>query len=322
MNELCRWVDELPADSPDRALLFAGRAAQPPSESKERTWHALTAAFGVAAASVAAPAQAGAASATAGSAAGATQVAAGATQVAAAKGALATIVASLAAKGVAVGFAVGIGAIGVAQVATHAIHRATPHNQSTAPSAATTHSVSIAPTAGRAVPGELALPATDAPEPAAATSERIPVAARAVASDPGNAHATLAPRADAPERATPPTALPEITTQQGESTPAARSETETTAGPTTRSLAEQARGLSRIQRLLDAGNTSDAIRQLEVSFSSSDYASLTEERDALYVQALFRSQRTSQANLWAKRFVQRYPNSPHVEKIRRLVDGK
>jgi outer membrane protein assembly factor BamD (BamD/ComL family) len=134
--------------------------------------------------------------------------------------------------------------------------------------------------------------------------------------------ATPVSRADTPTRTTPTATLTEITTTHGESVATSSSDAQTSIAPTTNSLAEQARGLARIQRLLDAGNTSEAIRQLEVSFSSSDYASLAEERDALYVQALFRSQRTSQANLWAKRFIQRYPNSPHVEKIRRLVEGK
>ncbi|HMA96397.1 MAG TPA: hypothetical protein VKP30_27110 [Polyangiaceae bacterium] len=88
---------------------------------------------------------------------------------------------------------------------------------------------------------------------------------------------------------------------------------------TTPSLAKQARELAQIQRLIDAGDTTEAIRRLEASLDSHADSGLSEERDALHIRALIKAQRTTQAAILAKRFIQRYPNSPHAERMRHFL---
>jgi len=88
---------------------------------------------------------------------------------------------------------------------------------------------------------------------------------------------------------------------------------------TTPILAEQARELAQIQRLLDAGATTEAIRRIEASLDSNANSGLAEERDALHIQALIKAQRTTQATMLAKLFIQRYPNSPQADRMRRFL---
>ena len=40
-----RWLDELPLESAERALLLAGKSAQPPSGSADANWQALSVAL-------------------------------------------------------------------------------------------------------------------------------------------------------------------------------------------------------------------------------------------------------------------------------------
>jgi hypothetical protein len=89
--------------------------------------------------------------------------------------------------------------------------------------------------------------------------------------------------------------------------------------PQTTSLAEQAHELAWIKQLLDAGAPVKALAQLEVSFKKDVHTPLAEERDALYVQALEKSHENARAKAFAAKFIARYPNSPHVEKMRALV---
>jgi hypothetical protein len=89
--------------------------------------------------------------------------------------------------------------------------------------------------------------------------------------------------------------------------------------PQTTSLAEQAYELAQIKQLIDAGASAKALAQLEVSFNKDVHTPLAEERDALYVQALKKSRENARAKLFAIKFIARYPNSPHVEKMRALI---
>jgi len=93
----------------------------------------------------------------------------------------------------------------------------------------------------------------------------------------------------------------------------------TSTEPETTSLANQARELAQVKRLLDAGGTTEALHRLESSFVNDVHSALAQERDALYVEALEKSQRRSQAAGLAQRFLARYPNSPHAEKMRKLI---
>jgi TolA-binding protein len=88
------------------------------------------------------------------------------------------------------------------------------------------------------------------------------------------------------------------------------------------SLAEQARELAQVKRLIDAGASGQALRELEQSVVANAGSQLSEERDALYVQALDQAHRRAEAERAAKRFLKRYPNSPQSEKMRQLVGGE
>lgn len=85
------------------------------------------------------------------------------------------------------------------------------------------------------------------------------------------------------------------------------------------SLSEQARELAVVKRLLDAGAATQALRRLEASFGAGTLSTLVEERDALYVQALSQGGRRSEASAAAQRFIDRYPRSPYLAMMRRLV---
>jgi hypothetical protein len=84
------------------------------------------------------------------------------------------------------------------------------------------------------------------------------------------------------------------------------------------SLAAEARQLAQVKRLLDAGATAEALRQLATNFGAGEPTLLSEERDALYVQALTRAGRGTEARARAREFLSRYPRSPYVESIRRV----
>lgn len=91
-----------------------------------------------------------------------------------------------------------------------------------------------------------------------------------------------------------------------------------TPEPRSTSLGEQAREMAQIKQLIDGGAAAEAVRRLEASFRQDVYTALAEERDALYIQALEKAQRGAKAKSLATQFVARYPNSPHVEKMRAL----
>ena len=91
------------------------------------------------------------------------------------------------------------------------------------------------------------------------------------------------------------------------------------SAPSGSSLSAQARELAQVKRLLDAGATAEALRQLATNFSAGEPTALSEERDALYVQALARAGRGVEARTRAREFLSRYPRSPYVTSIRRLA---
>lgn len=316
MTKINRWIDELPEDSPDRALLGAGRSARPPEGSKDAAWRAIALSVGTAATTATLSAQATSAlSANAG--AGATIAAS------AAKGVVSATVLSIGIKSVAIGFAAGIGLLAAGKVADRVTRQAP---------AASTARMSPAP---RAVASQQPLPQTFTTRQPASSVPAMAMSADADPLVPTREFATLRPLVSQPRRVEP--------SEIGQSTPAPTAQVSPTARiiPTAlvapqqdmtalpnpqipsiaraNDLAERARELAQIQRLLSAGASTEAIRQLEASMSSDPQSGLAEERDALYVQALVKAQRTTQAMTWARRFIQRYPNSPHVEKMRSIL---
>jgi hypothetical protein len=84
-------------------------------------------------------------------------------------------------------------------------------------------------------------------------------------------------------------------------------------------LTKQAQEIARVKHLIDTGSSTAAISRLEASLQNNEYSAFSEERDALYVDALESSGRKTQAKSRAARFILKYPKSPHVEKMRQLV---
>ncbi|HEY5957078.1 MAG TPA: hypothetical protein VIV60_11015 [Polyangiaceae bacterium] len=350
MNEMKRWLDELPADSPDRALLAAGEAARPPNESREVGWQALTVALGTVsavatvtskaaatatlananAAGVAVNAQAHAGVASAAVHAATSAGVAGALPVAAVtKTAVGVTGLSLGLKSVTVGFVVGVAMLGAGTAVEHAIERET--RAPAASGAASAWSVRQVAARERSS-GTSRDGLADRDTPTIALSADVAAAAtEAVRPLP---HPSNAPAAQGAEQAILPNsnaaasarvATDEATVRSPAPAPLGSAQGTLSQPPLQPDgaeripLAEQARELAQIQRLMQAGATAEALRRLELNRRVNALSGLGEERDALYVQALAKAQHTDQARFWGKRFLEQYPNSAHAEKIRRLV---
>jgi hypothetical protein len=85
------------------------------------------------------------------------------------------------------------------------------------------------------------------------------------------------------------------------------------------SLKEQARTLAQIKRLMTATRIGEALKALEQTESTFAHTSLAEEHEALYVNALESTGRNELARAHASRFLIRFPNSPHREKMQKLL---
>jgi len=295
MTNTKRWLDELPLESHEREHLLVGKSARPADGAIDANWRALCLALGTTAAAgaVASSAAANAVSASTAAASSVSASTAVGSSLAASKvagtGLLLVVTKSLAV-GVAVGFAVmGVGTVAVRLSANH---------QQPAASAKPVQ----APTARQ--PSEAAMPAPMAPQADRIASSPVSLLAGASSSVP-------APRERA--SASTPTLNPAIAPTTA--TPAAAASPEDKAA----SLLQQARELAELKRLIDSGATTEALRRLDKNFSTDAVSVLSEERDALYVQALARAQRHQEARSFARRFLVRYPHSPYFEAMRQLL---
>jgi len=190
-----------------------------------------------------------------------------------------------AAKSLAVGAAVGLAVMGAGAVAEHA-------------------SQSKEPPAGSAKP-------TQAPTARRPTTEPTSIAAQTdeTAVAPVNALPFAAPGPSASRERF----VPSNPALNQADTPASASAADKAA-----SLSQQARELAELKRLIDSGATSEALRRL-TNFGGDAVSVLSEERDALYVQALARARRRAEARAFAKRFLIRYPHSPYFETMQQLL---
>jgi hypothetical protein len=367
MTDLKRWLDELPADSPERSLLVAGQAARPPADSCDSGWRALTLALGTTSALTVAATEASAAATTVGAATATTTAATTAAQAAAvsvakaaqsagiaanlqaalpvaaaAKTAVGVSGLSLGAKALAIGFAMGLGVLGAGTVTERVMDR---HASMPAPRSSGADRESTVPRRVSAEsdalygPGAASgAPATsdtarapgdataareqtpDAPGIPIRVTERVAEPSQRAASGPANARRAAVSGANvesSQQRIDLGASVTELAPPSlGSAAPASTSQA---GGADAIPLAEQARELAQIQRLVQAGATAEALRRLEAHRHTNALSGLGEERDALYVQALAKAQHTEQARFWGNRFLQRYPNSAHAEKIRRLI---
>jgi hypothetical protein len=273
-----RWLDDLPADVPERQLLMAARAVRAPQGSVDRGWQALSLALG------------------AGSATAVVSTEALAT-AAATKVALIGVGLSMSAKSIAIGFVVGIGALG----ANQAVDRV---GDGHAAEALVERQLSVVEVAAAVAPPlrpalvwaeaqgiEMVLDPGPSDEPV-----------RQSRSGPGDLPAVKEPS-------------PVRSSATATTTPLARTEPE----PKASSLAEQARALAHIKRLVDAGAIDEALRRLQSSFLHDADSALAEEREVLTIEALSRVGHRDEAKRRAQRFVARHPHSPYLEKLHGLL---
>lgn len=291
MTNTKRWLDELPLGSGERELLLVGKAARPAEGAIDANWQALCAALGTTAISgtfaTSAAASSSAAPAAASASAASTKVGA---SIAVGKAASAGLFV-VAAKSLALGVGIGLAVMGAATVVQH------PTSSSALPATVT-----------KPLPAQPARrPRSSAPQIAAppVASEAAPVVSSSGASG------VLRMRE-------PGVVSTPIPTQLGAVQPVVAASA-TSTDEKTASLARQARELAELKRLIDHGSATEALGRLDKNFSAGTASVLSEERDALYVQALARAQRRDEARTFARQFLVRYPHSPYFEIMRQLL---
>lgn len=117
----------------------------------------------------------------------------------------------------------------------------------------------------------------------------------------------------------PTQAEPHVTSEVSRAPTAAPAPSNSPSGTST-SLSQQARELVDLKRLIDIGDAAEALRRFDQHANGSALSSLSEERDALYVEALAQVQRHAEARLFARRFLARYPHSPYLGTMRQLSE--
>lgn len=284
MTNAKRWLEELPPGAPERDLLLAGRGARAPLHCVDESWQALSLALGT-------TVTAGAAAANSAVHAAAAKTAAGAVGHAATAGSFAVGV-----KWFVTGVVLGCGVTGAAAVVERVGHGpARQASSETATPATEQRAARLRGARERRAP--LASPGPGV----AATEDPAAVAVRA--HDVGSSPPSFAARREAPttQRAAP-----------GALEPSSAAPSQATA------LSEQARELAEVKRLIDAGDAARALARLEAGGHGGPLV-LSEERDALYVQALAAARRGAEARALARAFLARYPESPYLAAMRALL---
>jgi hypothetical protein len=284
MNHEDYWLDSLPAEAPEREFLAAAAGDLPPSGTVDRGWNALCATLGIASITTAASLAQGT---VAGPAApvslttAATGVAAKGAAVATAAAAGKTVVGTLGLSLASKSIAIGF-AIGLGVLGTSHVVQQVRH--------------SLAPQVIAATPSVPPASTWSTPQ---AVSPSIPVIVN--------------------EPAPLTTSVPLSQSGQNSSRSAAEASVVRLEAPE-KSLSAQAEELAKIKRLLDSGAQSEALARLQVSVTSHSLSGLAEDRDALYIEALLLTHHRAEARSMAEGFFGRYPNSPHRDKIRSLLE--
>jgi outer membrane protein assembly factor BamD (BamD/ComL family) len=84
-------------------------------------------------------------------------------------------------------------------------------------------------------------------------------------------------------------------------------------------LDAETRALRRARDELRAGKLSDAFATLESARRQFSAPELYQEREALTIELLHRSGQATAAEQRANTFISRFPESPHVQQIRRFA---
>ena len=284
MTNTKRWLDELPLESHERELLLVGKSARPAAGAIDANWQAICAALGTAAAGSLVATSAAANTASASAKVGSSMIVSKAAS---------TGLVVAAAKSLAVGAAIGLAVMGASTAIEPSFLKSKPSASPNNPSSATTARRAIA----RPVPSSVAVP-SDPASVASVTSSSGP----SPSSAPPRERIAVSANVLTPVPAPPLSAM----------SPEARSA----------SLAQQARELAELKRLIDSGAANEALRRLNDHFNDGTASLLSEERDALYVQALARAERRDEALVHARQFLARYPHSPYSETMRKLLNEK
>jgi len=298
MTKTKRWLDELPRVSSEYELLLAGRSARPAPGAVDADWQALCVALGTGAVATSVAASSIAESSVAGHVSGGSSLVLG-------KASSAGLCVA-AAKSLAIGVVAGLSVMGAGTLVERSNHgHGGPQAAAKPTLAATGQRPSVAPIAAPIAAHPDQLPAPSAPLPSASSAAFVAPPARSVESPP----LLNQPGGPSPSSITSPSVETDETDETDKT-----DKTDKTA-----SLSQQARELAQLKRLIDSGASSEALRRLDQNFSADATSALSEERDALYVQALDRAQRRAEARAFAQRFLARYPHSPYVETMRRLL---
>ena len=281
MNELKHWLDDTSeADEFERSILRAGQEADPSQAKRDQIWTELMGTLAVA------PLAAASSSAQASS-----------VQAASAKAAVVG-----ASKAAGVGLAVGKGLLvgltlyGAAQGVTELTQRLSARHEPVRPAAqAETPARGTEPAAAASSTGSSPLPS--------ATSEAALTVQRPA--QPSSSSNTLAAQAKKPVTALPSVAAFDVP-ERPEQARVSQLEAET-------------RALRLARDELRAGKLADAFATLEASRRQFAAPELYQEREALMIELLYRSGQTSAAEQRASAFLSRFPDSPHVQQIRRFT---
>jgi hypothetical protein len=91
------------------------------------------------------------------------------------------------------------------------------------------------------------------------------------------------------------------------------------AGDSASMLAREAALLRRARSELHGGDVPAALAILELSQRDVPRPQLLQEREALLIEAIFRSGRRVEAERRAREYLARFPDSPHAGKLRALL---
>lgn len=153
--------------------------------------------------------------------------------------------------------------------------------------------------------------------PAAAEPTRTPaVLAETERPTPRSITAHVAPAASAPE----PSAAQELTSAPAQESARVSAPRPVVEGGAGDSLAEEVRLLQAARESL-AGDPAGSLRLAEQHRSRFPRGALTQEREALAIEALLRQGRTPEAQGRADRFRRQYPRSSHLDRLTELSNN-
>jgi len=122
-----------------------------------------------------------------------------------------------------------------------------------------------------------------------------------------------------PALVTPPVAAPppSVDVAPVEQVPSPDKPRVPSAGST---LAEEGKLLGKARQLVQLGRTREALELLESSAQRYPRSVLSQEREVLTIEALAASGASAVAKQRARRFLDRYPASPYVERLQRFAE--